>query len=108
MSRIPRYSKKLRTNLLSRDCVRQYLYDLYNETTEQTALSKIKLVEGITKHVTANYEIKMQTQAEQLQQTNLLLQQAKQMAAKPNVWLIALLLVIGLLAGAVLAYLFFK
>ncbi|HWB27578.1 MAG TPA: exodeoxyribonuclease VII large subunit [Chitinophagaceae bacterium] len=82
----------------------QYLYDLYNETTEQTALSKTKLIEDITKQVSVNYE-------QQLQQTNLLLEQARQMAkekARPNVWLIVLVLVLGLLAGAILAYLLLK
>jgi len=86
----------------------QYLYDLYNETTEQIALSKTKLVEDITKQVTANYEIKMQTQAAQLQQTNLLLEQARQMAAekaKPNVLLLVLLGLTGLILGALVTYL---
>lgn len=87
----------------------QYLYDLYQETTEQTALSKTKLIEDITKQVSANYEIKMQTQAAQLQQTNLLLEQARQMAAekaKPNVTLLVLLVLAGIFVGAIVAYLF--
>lgn len=87
----------------------QYLYDLYNETTEQTALSKTKLIEDITKQVSANYEQQLQTTAAQLQQTNLLLEQARKMAAektKPNIALIILLVAAGIIIGALTVYLF--
>lgn len=89
----------------------QYLYDLYNETTEQAALSKTKLVEDINKQVSANYETRLQTQAAQLQQTNLLLEQARQLAAekaKPNYALIVLLVVVGILMGGLSVYLLVK
>lgn len=85
----------------------QYLYDLYNETTEQTALSKTKLIEDITKQVSINYEQQLQTKATQLQQTNLLLEQAREMA-KPNIVLVILILATGIIAGALAMYLFLK
>jgi len=89
----------------------QYLYDLYNETTEQTALSKTKLIEDITKQVSANYEQQLQTKTAQLQQTNLLLEQARQMAAetaKPNYALLVLLVAAGIAIGALAVYLLVK
>jgi len=89
----------------------QFLYNLYNETTGQAGLSTTKLIEDVSKQAVANYEQRLQTQAVQLQQTNLLLEQAREMVkekATPNIALAILLVAAGIIAGALAVYLFVK
>ncbi len=84
-----------------------YLYDLFIQTSEELQHSKAKMIDSIKKELAVNYEQQLQTQAAQLHQTNLLLEQAKGMAAektKLNFSLIILMLVLGLVIGALVTF----
>jgi len=84
-----------------------FLYDLFIQTAEELQHSKAKMIDSIKKELATNYEQQLQTQAAQLHQTNLLLEQAREMArekAKPNVALVVLLLLAGMAIGAIIVY----